>query len=244
MEAAIELASRFGEREQLNTLAEQGERGAAMELAQRYNNPQFIRTLAEKGDRNAAFELAIDFRELQPLRKWAGQDVVAAGILAGDYGEMDPLRGLAEGGDTVAAMVLMRRFDDPGPLRALARQGDNQAVTALAEIETERAFHTYESITIENGPGTEALKWLCKAANAGHAKAWRNLGHAHRSWSENKLGIQENNRVAFMWYRLATVGGANIGNYVRLLAREMTTAEISAAEQMARDWKPGQCPAP
>ena len=83
MEAAIELASRFGEREQLNTLAEQGERGAAMELAQRYNNPQFIRTLAEKGDRNAAFELAIDFRELQPLRKWAGQDVVAAGDPSG-----------------------------------------------------------------------------------------------------------------------------------------------------------------
>jgi len=46
-----------------------------------------------------------------------------------------------------------------------------------------------------------------------------------------------------MWYTLAASNGNSRAETLRgYVAAEMTPEEISQAEQMARDWTPGDCP--
>ena len=88
----------------------------------------------------------------------------------------------------------------------------------------------------------EAWKWLCIAADEGHPQAHVNamkaLARLHRPWGDDEYVLEENNGVAYPWYRLSAAFDPRWA-----VAEEMTAHEITEAEQMARDWKPGQCPA-
>lgn len=100
----------------------------------------------------------------------------------------------------------------------------------------------------------EAWKWLCIAANAGNGEAQAELGYWHRTvfWdglsakrkSELRVAsVEPTDQVAYIWYTLAINSdyehAVNTRDYV---AKRMTPDEISQAEQMASDWKPGDCP--
>ena len=187
------------------------------------------------GDSDAMFELAGRFGETAPLRKLAEQgDRDAAFELARKFDEPMFVRTIAGQGDTQAAIELAKRFDDLGPLKKLAEQGDAWA-----------AFNVYEQAIYRKEPTTEALKWLCEAANVGDAEAQRILAQLHRSWGVKEgNGIKENRRVAYMWYTLAAANGADTLGTRSIVAEEMTTEEEAEALGMVRDWKPGQCPAP
>ena len=259
--SALETVWEFGDPEVLRTLAEQGDSEAALELARRYEEPSFMRILAEQGDTETAIELAKKYNDLGPLTLIAEQGGKEAALsLSRDFGELGPVRKLAERGDADAALELALVTGDLGPLRTIAEGGNAEAALGLfqnfeeAELlwalalsdgtETaEVAFKIYEQATYTGRPQREVVKWLCKAANKRHAQAQVNLARLHRPWNDED-GLQENKRVAYMWYTLAAVGGEDTLDSRGIVAEEMTVQQIAEAEEMARNWKPGQCPAP
>lgn len=158
------------------------------------------------------------------------------------------------------------RFDERGRLTQLdTNEGEraksmveNPKHTALRARagNPDAAFQLHRQL-IENGLDTRnALKWLCVAANAGHGKAQTDLGLYHASSTQAadvqpmiQAGVKIDRRTAYMWFELATANGDDLIKELAYLYRSalqvrMTESEIKQGEQLARDWRPGQCPSP
>ena len=88
-----------------------------------------------------------------------------------------------------------------------------------------------------NGQGVlqddkEAIKLFKLAAEQGKNKAQSNLGFMY----QNGLGVLQDNTVAHMWYNIGAANGAEFGGTNRDdIAKEMTPADISKAQAMARE---------
>jgi len=210
-----------------------------------------LRMLAEKGDGGSAIVLARLTGEttgtLRALAETGDRD--AAILLARHANEFGPLTSLAEKGDPVAAHIFAVELGDYSYLRRLAKEGG--PVVAYEQ------YLEYRNAS-ESSEFSAAWIWLCSAANAGYSKAQAEVGFWHRSnswdnwrdWNEKglnrlqKLGFQPDNRIAYMWYTLAVATGGESTRQARdfYVAELLTEVEISQAEQMARDWKPGDCP--
>jgi hypothetical protein len=235
----------------LEAQAGQGNSDAAVQLAQFTGNLVPLRTLAEKGDRQAAMVLArLTGEATGTLRALAENgDRAAATLLARHAEELGPLESLAENGDYESAHILAAEFDEYAYLKMLGNEGDY-----VVAYEQYLKFRDTDDLS----EFTAAWTWLCSAANAGYSRAQAEVGFWHRSsrqeflagWNENglnrlqKLGVQSDNRVAYMWYTLAVSTGGESMRHARnyYIAELLTDVEISQAERMARDWKPGDCP--
>ena len=78
----------------------------------------------------------------------------------------------------------------------------------------------------------EAVKWYRLAAEQGHANAQLPLGRMY----EIGEGVLQSNIMAYMWYDIASANGnSRSGERRDELAGQMTQAEISTAQQMARE---------
>ena len=258
----------------LELQAEAGDRAAALVLASDFDDLTYLKALAKEGDREATFLLARRFHVEAGLKVLAQQgDIEAAKELVELTGESTgALRELAESGDLVAATLLARYANELEPLQSLAESGNHDAEYTLAEefeggTDVERlaekgnyiaTYKRYQRLRSRSETALAAWRWLCSAANAGYPKAQAEVGHWHTSTSWDtwrgrneeglsllrRVGVQSDNRIAYMWYTLAaSSGGASMQH-----AREyyfvglLTNAEKSQAEQMAKDWKPGDCP--
>ena len=74
------------------------------------------------------------------------------------------------------------------------------------------------------------MKWFTKAAEQGDADAQGNLGYMYYSGE----GVLADYRRAYMWWNLASYNGDEEGSDNRdKIAKEMTRADISKAQQMA-----------
>ena len=88
----------------------------------------------------------------------------------------------------------------------------------------------------------QAEKWLCLAANEGHAHAQDRLGDAYRGDTLLSGNRPQDPVKAYLWYSLAIVNGSPFSEKSREdLAKEMTPAQITEAERRVREWKPGDC---
>ena len=85
-----------------------------------------------------------------------------------------------------------------------------------------------------------AVKWYRKADEQGDASSQNNLGNMYRSGR----GVLQDYAEAHMWYNLAVSRfppGENRDLAVRnrdKIAKRMTSAQISEAQKLAREWKP------
>ncbi|MDA9163131.1 sel1 repeat family protein, partial [Alphaproteobacteria bacterium] len=76
-----------------------------------------------------------------------------------------------------------------------------------------------------------ASEWYTLAAEQGHAKAQYNLGLMYR----NGEGVLQDNIYAHMWFNIAASSGNSNATEDRTLIQEkMTTADISKAQELAR----------
>ena len=83
----------------------------------------------------------------------------------------------------------------------------------------------------------EAVKWYRLATEQGNADAQRNLGVMYATG----LGVTQDDVQAHMWFNLSAAQGGKNSTAVRdLVEKSMTTADISKAQRMARQWRPGQ----
>jgi TPR repeat protein len=105
-----------------------------------------------------------------------------------------------------------------------AEQGDAFAQTNLG-------------IMNSNGKGVlqdyaEALKWYRLSAEQGYANAQTGLGNMYR----DSLGVLQDNVKAHMWYNIGAANGYALGGvHRRMIADQMTPADISLAQAMARE---------
>ena len=78
----------------------------------------------------------------------------------------------------------------------------------------------------------EAEKWYRLAADQGYAKAQNNLGVMY----EDGNGVLQDNVMAHMWYNIASANGnSKAGEWRDEIAGQMTNADISKAQAMARE---------
>ncbi len=248
-EAAFKLASDFQDSTALRVLAEQGDREAAFKLASDFQDATGLRVLAKQGDKNAAYALASEFQDPSALRAFAeqGDRVAAAELLILTGKSFQPLQEMAENGDLADAIALAQYAKNPEPLKSLAENGNLSAAYAL-----------YQHLRLRGDTTVTAWHWLCSAANADYAIAQAEIGSWFRSatgeiwedWSEFSLdllryaGIDQDNVIAYMWYTLAITNGDKSALTVRdyHVAKTLSDNEIAQANQMAREWKPGDCP--
>ncbi|MDC1407149.1 sel1 repeat family protein [Candidatus Puniceispirillum sp.] len=77
-----------------------------------------------------------------------------------------------------------------------------------------------------------ALKWYALAANQGNAPAQYGLGQLYH----NGRGVIQDYITAHMWANIAAVNGSEIAPKLRnAIAKEMTPAQIHAAQKRAKD---------
>jgi hypothetical protein len=110
-----------------------------------------------------------------------------------------------------------------------AKQGNADAQLAL-----------FKSMRYENPK--EALRWLCRSADQGNQYASHILGSIYSregfSWIDRSL-VRRDYQLAYMWY---SFGGQMDGEMLHSFAgRHLNAAELSEAENLLREWAPGQC---
>lgn len=136
------------------------------------------------------------------------------------------------------------------------------ATTGILYIKTMQIFNKYgvdtaydltisRSNVADNWDIKSVWNNICHEANAGSGPAQILLAYWHRTdliTSKAPLfrsELQLDDRVAYMWYRLAEENkalGAIEGR--QHMSTRLSHEELIEAEQMAHDWKPGQCPSP
>lgn len=77
-----------------------------------------------------------------------------------------------------------------------------------------------------------AVKWYTLAAEQGHASAQSNLGVMYG----NGDGVLQDNLYAHMWWNIAaSIGNEDASHNRDVIAKETTPADISKAQQLARE---------
>jgi uncharacterized protein len=118
--------------------------------------------------------------------------------------------------------VSASKFDDT---KVRAEQSDAEAQYLLGDM-------------YAKGEGTpqdtkEAVRWYKACAEQGNAKAQFNLAFMY----QYGLGAPQDYKSAHMWWNLQAANGDEDAKGNRdTVAREMTSADISEAQQMASDW--------
>ena len=78
----------------------------------------------------------------------------------------------------------------------------------------------------------QAIKWFTRAAEQGFAEAQYNLAAMYH----NGQGVPQDNVYAHMWFNLAAANGNEPASKNRdIVAKRMTTADISKAQSLARE---------
>ena len=79
---------------------------------------------------------------------------------------------------------------------------------------------------------TEAVKWYRRAAEQGNPVAQANLGRLY----ENGQGVQQDYTLAHMWLNLAGTNFEEARELRDTVAKQMTPAQITEAQRLAREW--------
>lgn len=116
------------------------------------------------------------------------------------------------------------------------------------QAEADAAFR--EGHALAEAADPSAWSALCRAADLGHARARMELAHWHRTdmqlLNESpgfRASLARDDLIAFMWFRLAEADQAwGARASVDALSGRLNATQRAAADQMARDWRPGHCP--
>jgi len=99
-----------------------------------------------------------------------------------------------------------------------------------------------------------AWEWLCSAADPGYENAQIEMACWHResNWEFaqpdriewlHKANIRADDRIAYLWYTLASNGDdKRLRIRDNLFSETLSKKEIAEARDMVRNWKPGLCP--
>ncbi len=167
----------------------------------------------------------------------AGFDEGVAAYDRGDYATaLKEFRPLAEQGDASAQFSVGIMYESGKGVpqdyaeaakwyRRAAEQGIAEAQSILGVM-----YHAGDGVPQDR---VEALKWHRMAAEQGYVRAQLETGLMYR----HGQGVPQDSIQAHMWFDLAAEQGNVLGRKYRdKLAKDMTPAEISKAQAMAREW--------
>ncbi len=207
------------------------------------------RDLAEGGDIEASkVLLKLTGETTEGLIELAESgDLAAATLLATYKKDFGPLRSSVESGNSEGAGFFADEFDDYSYLENLDDR--ENAIAAYMLYKRHKHLSRDEKVT------TEYWRLLCNAANWGYMKAQTEIGvwHQQNTWFHldqqsrdelEEIGVRPDNQIAYMWFAVAEARGATAAQLPNpgWRASVLTADERAQAEQMARDWKPGDCP--
>jgi len=112
--------------------------------------------------------------------------------------------------------------------RPLAEQGDAEAQCNLGYM-----YKCGQGVPQDDA---EAARWFRRAAEQGNAIAQFSLGIMYATGR----GVQEDYVQAYLWFtRAAAQGHSSAGKFRdTVLAEDMTPAQLTEAQRLAREWKP------
>ena len=164
----------------------------------------------------------------------ADYDSAYSTYLSGNYEaafkEMLPF---AEQGNVDAQFYIARMYDTGKGVP----ENDKTAVKwyTLSAEQGDRWAQNTLAFMYDNGEGVPendktAVKWYTKAAEQGHASAQSNLGFMYA----NGNGVLTDTKRAYMWFSLGSYNGnKNAGENKDKIAKDMTSADISKAQDMS-----------
>ncbi len=167
----------------------------------------------------------------------AGFDEGAAAYGLGDYAmAIKEFRPLAEQGHAEAQFNLGLMYEigvgvpqDFAEAAKWYRKAAEQGV-AVAQSILGVIYHSGDGVPQDYA---EALKWHRMAAEQGYVRAQLETGLMYR----HGLGASPDFIQAHMWFDIAAEQGNTLGRKYRdIAAKEMTSADISKAQAMAREW--------
>ena len=155
---------------------------------------------------------------------------------AGDYATvLQEWKPLAEAGDAITQFGLGAMYwNGHGVTKDYAESA--RWFRLSAEQGYADAQH-YLGVMLSKGQGVpqdyaEALKWYRLAAKQGFANAQSNLGVVYQLGH----GVLQSNVMSHMWYNIASANGhSQAGDWRNEQAGQMTPADISKAQAMARE---------
>ncbi len=155
---------------------------------------------------------------------------------------------LANRGDAGAQFVVGYLHETGNPRGGLFRGPDYHEAIKWYRLSAEQGFakaqlnlgHMYAVGHGVARDDEEAARWYHKAAIQGFAEAQYNLGVRYYEGS----GVTRNDVLAHMWASLAVANSTgttqeSATNLRDAVASRMTRPEISKAQQLAREWRPG-----
>ena len=131
--------------------------------------------------------------------------------------------------------------------RAENRKHAEKVAQELAKLEleatkgnTDAQLNLFKEIYSEDP--NRALRWLCKSADLGNEEARSIMAKVYEYggyiWIK-KGDIQQNYKLAYVWYALPGIYDEEDLQF--FADRHLTTAELSDANNLLREWQPGQC---
>ena len=181
--------------------------------------------------------IAILLFTLSALTSWAGD--FQKGVSAYESGDYPTALGefteSAEQGDAASQMYLGFMYKHEIGVPRSYKQALEWFTKAAAQGDAESQF--YLGIMSSAGQGVpqsykRAVKWYTMAAKQGHAEAQYALA---RRYARGE-GVPQDNIYAHMWFNLAAADGHEMARDSRdNIAKEMTTADISKAQSLARE---------
>lgn len=158
----------------------------------------------------------------------------------GNYSEaLEIYRPLAEAGHAESNMDLgvmhLEGWGTPkNPKKALTwirQAGDKGSLRAQVLL----GMILFKGMSSISADPPEAAKWIEKAASQGHAESALKLARMH----ERGMGVVEDLQQAYMWYgRAAKLGHPKGKEKQGKLQKELTSAQIEAANREITSWNP------
>ena len=109
------------------------------------------------------------------------------------------------------------------------------AALLIAFMATARADFQDGVAAVERGDYATALREWRPLARQGVAQAQYNLGLMYGKGQ----GVPQDYVLAHLWFNLAAAQGNEVASKNRdIIAENMTPADISEAQKLAREWKP------
>ncbi len=170
-----------------------------------------------------------------PARAGFDEGAVAYGL--GDYATaIKEFRPLAEQGHAEAQFNLGLMYEIgvgvPQDFAEAAKWYRKAAEQGIAEAQSILGvmYHAGDGVPQDHA---EALKWHRMAAEQGYVRAQLETGLMYR----HGQGVPQDSIQAHMWFDLAAAQGNVLGRKYRdKLAKDMTPADISKAQALAREW--------
>ena len=132
----------------------------------------------------------------------------------------------------------------PTPEQAWASEQTNRLAHSAGQGDKDAQFQLAQQLQAQKKP--DAATWMCRAAQAGHAQAQRQVGHWFNEDRRREdiwpyIRLTPSDKKAYAWYVLAKSSGDTVSGVFQyqVARRSLSVEEASAIDARITRWIPG-----